>query len=246
MNARGTQSVFDESGYGALSRPVKLLAVALVVCGGAAIAILLALREDTTVAVADTSRRDDKAVTTVTQPDRPSEPARTAPATPRDRPPAAPVRPAAPVADTWSNTVPGQQDAAVDDEPIPVDDRGIPMVSVTKPEVAEANAVIEPLVRDCITQSGFTGSGTAVLRFTIARQREKETTTSVQDTSVDEEGTTLHEDKLVECLHKTALQMSFPKSQTGGALWATRMVVIENGQLKEHSLIDIGRIWKKP
>jgi hypothetical protein len=226
-------------------RPVKLLSIGFAVCVLAAVAILFALRDDGQEVVADTPRRSD-AVTTVTHDAAlPEEPIRRpAPraAIPRERP--LPTRPA-PTTDTWSRTVPGQ-DADVDDEPIPVDDRGLPMVSVTKPEVAEANFVIEPLVRECISQSGFTGSGTAVLRLTIGRQREKESTTSVQDTGFDEEGTTLGtEEKLVECLHKTALQMTFPKTQTGGAIWATRMVVIEDGQLKEHSVIDIGRLWNQ-
>ncbi len=221
---------------------MKLLTVGFLICIAAAVAILFALRSDEKV-VAQT--RTPESVTAVTSDttatrevptDRPA-----ARAVPRER--ARPTRP------TPSNERPStapSQDAVVDDEPIPIDDRGLPMVSVTKPDVADANLVIEPLVRECISQSGFTGSGTAVLRLTISRQREKEKTPFVEDTGFDEEGTTLgSEEKLVECLHKTALQMTFPKSQTGGALWATRMVVIENGQLKEHSVIDIGRMWSQ-
>lgn len=228
-----------------MPRPVKLLSAGFVVCVLAAAAILYALRDDGQQVVADAPGRSndvipvtgDAAVAAQAPTNRPA--ARSA--TPRDRP--LPARPM-PSRDTWTNTVPGQDAGVVDDEPIPVDDRGLPMVSVTKPEVAEANALIEPVVRECIAQSGFTGSGTAVLRMTIGRQREQQKTTAVEETSVDEEGTTLGgEEKLVECLHKSALQMQFPKSQTGGGIWATRMVVIESGQLKEHSVIDIGRLW---
>lgn len=97
------------------------------------------------------------------------------------------------------------------------------------------NAAVEPLVRACVEKAMVAGArptGTAVLTYVVAKHGDK---VQVEDTSFDSEQTTLHDDRLVECLHQTAKAMKFeglPREAEG--LVVTRTVTLENGELTEY------------
>jgi hypothetical protein len=99
---------------------------------------------------------------------------------------------------------------------------------------AQAKAV-EPLVRECVakaTAAGQRASGTAMLTYVVAKRGDKFV---VEDTSWDEDETTLAQGPLLECLHGTAKEMKFVGlPRRSQALVVMRKVTVENGQVAEY------------
>jgi hypothetical protein len=97
------------------------------------------------------------------------------------------------------------------------------------------NAAVEPKVRECVDKAVAAGqkpSGTAVLTYVVAKKGDKY---EVEDTSYDSDETTLTNPGLVECLHRTAKEMSFVGlPRRAHALVVTRRVKLEAGAVTEY------------
>jgi hypothetical protein len=97
------------------------------------------------------------------------------------------------------------------------------------------NAAVEPKVRECVDKvvaAGGKPTGTAVLTYVVAKKGD---TYEVEDTSYDSDETTLTNPGLVECLHRTAKEMSFVGlPRRAHALVVTRRVKLEAGAVTEY------------
>ena len=57
----------------------------------------------------------------------------------------------------------------------------------------------------------------------------------IEETGVEPSGTTLEDEKLLDCLHRTANGMKFVGlPRDAASIMATRRITIENGTLKEN------------
>lgn len=103
------------------------------------------------------------------------------------------------------------------------------------PQLHAQNAAVEPLVRECVDNAIAAGqhpTGTAQLTYIVAKHGDKY---EIEDTGVDYDNTTLKEDTLLDCLHKTANAMHFEGLPRGAqALTVTRSLTLENGKLTEY------------
>jgi hypothetical protein len=99
---------------------------------------------------------------------------------------------------------------------------------------AQAKAV-EPLVAKCVeteTAAGVLPTGKAMMTYVVAKHGDK---FLVEDTSIDDENTTLQGDKLLECLRETAREMKFVGlPREADALVVTRSVTLEHGKITEY------------
>jgi hypothetical protein len=97
------------------------------------------------------------------------------------------------------------------------------------------HAAVEPLVRECVakaTTAGQRPTGTAMLTYVVAKQGDKY---QIEDTSFDDDETTLAQGPLLECLHKTAKAMKYVGlPRRSQALVVMRRVKIDNGELAEY------------
>ncbi len=108
-----------------------------------------------------------------------------------------------------------------------------------------ANAATDALIQDCINKSGVTGlTGSVVLTFLVARKREKtgEFSVAVEDHGFEEEGNTIKNPELVDCMQKTALAMKFPPNKSPIAVAAKRRVEIANNEMKVNFVYEWSRI----
>jgi hypothetical protein len=96
-------------------------------------------------------------------------------------------------------------------------------------------AAVEPLVRECVEKavtSGLRPSGKAVMTYVVEKQGEKYV---VEDTGFDSEETTLQNQGLVECLHRTARAMKFEGlPRRAESILVTRSVTLEDGAVSEY------------
>jgi len=131
------------------------------------------------------------------------------------------------------------------EDPVVYDERGLALTVIDKPKLATALVSVDEKLRECIVNTGFTrGSGEAILRFIVAKHKdEKGARIVTESSSYEEEGTTIKDEKLLECMHKTAFDIKYPPApDVGIPIWAKRKVVIENGMLRANVLVNLGRI----
>ncbi len=122
---------------------------------------------------------------------------------------------------------------------------GVPIAVADLDVLREAAPATDPLVKDCIAKHGGKSvTGTLITTYVAARHREKDGTFSVHTESAgfEEEGSTLTDPELVDCLVKTANEMKYPKSGSPVATWARKRIVIENGVLGENWVLLHGYI----
>jgi hypothetical protein len=181
------------------------------------------------------------------------------PAAPAPSEPAA-VTPSAP-ADAWSQTVAIPQPSKprsvglpeiasqvalpTDDEGIEYDARGKPIPVANLGQIRKATVPTDNMIRQCIIDSGVKGlTGKAVLTFTVAKKRDNngQEVVETESTGFEEEGTTIDNAALLECMHKTAFKMKFPPSKSPVAVWARRRINVENNELNENWVFEFGRI----
>jgi hypothetical protein len=144
----------------------------------------------------------------------------------------------APAAPTIGALLPGNEEV-VERDP----DTGKQIFVVKLKELREANAVTTPLISDCIAASGFTGSGTAVLGMVVAKKKDKDgERVAVDTTSVEEDGTTITDAKLLECMNASAQAIKLPTTKSNINVWARRRIVIEDGKLQSNWIKEWGRI----
>jgi hypothetical protein len=94
---------------------------------------------------------------------------------------------------------------------------------------------VDPLVRQCVQQAVGKPTGDAVLTFIVAVHGDK---VEVEDTGIDQDKTTLQDQKLLDCLRETARSMKFEGlPREAEALVVNRSVKLENGALTEYRLI---------
>ena len=122
---------------------------------------------------------------------------------------------------------------------IEFDASGLPIPVASLATLRTAAAATDDLARDCITKSGTRASGKVTVAFVVAGKSGIVATTS---SGSEDEGSTIDNEALVECLHKTAFAMKFPPSKSPIAVWGRRRFVIENGVLAEGLVVEFGRI----
>jgi hypothetical protein len=170
---------------------------------------------------------------------RPSEPGAT-PST--DSTPSAPAGPAARVGKTTSSTPTRGTSSAAPSlaAPAAAEESVDPMSNTENLHWGgtqlRANAkAVEPLVRECVAKAASAGqrpSGTAMLTYVVAKRGDKFV---VEDTSWDDDETTLAQGPLLDCLHGTAKEMKFVGlPRRSQALVVMRKVTIENGEVAEY------------
>jgi len=182
-------------------------------------------------------RVPEQPIVAADQPPVPSEP----PPSPRDEPIANPrptttaVRPSVPV-------------PSMPVAPMVVPEGG--SGSATRPQpvaqltvIREATVPTDDLIRACIKQSGGKPSGRAILTFIVAKKHDATgDKIEVETTAVEEEGTTITNPELLECMHKTAYAMKFPIGEGSRAVFAKRRVTMDNGILSENWVYEWGQI----
>jgi hypothetical protein len=176
---------------------------------------------------------------------------RSTPATPANAEPAAPSVPAtAPRPAARVGRKPTSSAPSAPSMPAPSVPSGVPSLSDDAPPATRANTknlhfggtqlraqakAVEPAVRECIDKAAVAGarpSGDALLTYVVAKRGDKYL---VEDTSFDDAKTTLAHEGLLECLHRTALGMTFVGlPREAEALVVTRSVTVENGALTEY------------
>jgi hypothetical protein len=109
--------------------------------------------------------------------------------------------------------------------------------------IREATVPTDDLIRDCIAKSGQKPSGRATLTFIVAKKHDATgDKVEVETTGFEEEGTTITNPELLECMHKTAYAMKFPVGEGSRAVFAKRHVTMDNGILSENWVYEWGQI----
>lgn len=100
---------------------------------------------------------------------------------------------------------------------------------------------VAPLVDACVANATGKKDGTAAMHFIVAPKGNEAV---IELTAVDEDGTTIQNEAMLECLHKTALQMKFTPAPDSDAVVAKREVVVENGKVTVNRLVDFSYLRK--
>lgn len=148
--------------------------------------------------------------------------------------PGTPAR-AAPSGDPTAPSLPAGDPASDPDKP-----KKRPPVA-NKTILREQVEAVAPLVEACVASATGKKDGTAAMHFILA---PKGTEAVVELTAVDEDGTTIQNEAMLECMHKTALQMKFTPTPDSDAVVAKREVVVENGKVTVNRLVDFSYLRK--
>lgn len=119
----------------------------------------------------------------------------------------------------------------------PAEKKHVPIASL--PVLREAVATLDGAVADCVRRFGQGVSGVANLSFIAAPNK---TRVEIESTGVIEEGTTITNQDLLECMHKTALALKFPFVADAQAVFARRMARLDNGKLAEQHIVNFSYI----
>jgi hypothetical protein len=129
----------------------------------------------------------------------------------------------------------GPAPLAVDDHPPPASRANTTHLEYGGTQLRAQAKAVEPLVHECIaaeTAAGVMPTGKAMLTYVVAKRGDKYL---VEDTAIDDENTTLHGDKLLECLRETARGMKFVGlPREAEALVVSRSVTVEHGKITEY------------
>jgi hypothetical protein len=98
-------------------------------------------------------------------------------------------------------------------------------------------AAVAPELTDCAKQASFTGSGSAVLTYLIAPNKQKQDV-AIETTGVEYDGTTIDNQPLLDCLKDTAKDMKFTYVPDTDGVFAFRRVTFEGGKLVENKFVD--------
>jgi hypothetical protein len=176
----------------------------------------------------------------------PPAPAATPPAAaaapPEVAAPAAPVAPAPPVpAPVVVHTGPAAISAESTPALPPVVQAFVP--AEKKPPIAnkkllrEQVAAVAAQVADCAKQTSFTGSGSAVLTYLVAPDKQKQAV-AIETTGVEYDGTTIDDQPLLDCLKDTAKAMTFAYVPDTDGVFAFRRVTFQRGKLVENTFVN--------
>lgn len=124
---------------------------------------------------------------------------------------------------------------AVDDHPPPGTRANTEHLEYGGTQLRAQAKAVEPLVEKCVeaeTAAGALPTGKAMVTYVVAKRGDK---FLVEDTGIDDENTTLHGDKLLECLRETARGMKFVGlPREAEALVVSRSVTLEHGKIAEY------------
>ncbi|HEU0033493.1 MAG TPA: hypothetical protein VFQ53_22835 [Kofleriaceae bacterium] len=194
---------------------------------------------------------DDRPVAIASEPMKPvvdEAPAPSPTVTPTGTPPprtaAIPGAPAATgsvgaaTAPTLAPSAPGSADDGV---MIGSNGRPIPIASLSV--LRAKGAVTDSMIVDCINKYGKTTTGKAVLTFIVGKHKVNGVDKiEVESTGIDDDGTTIQNQDLLECMHKTANAMTFDPSPSSIAVWGKRRITLDNGNITENYIYDYGHI----
>jgi hypothetical protein len=214
---------------------------AAMILTGAALLVLLVVLKHSIGSAADTPAR---AVASDDGEPVPSEPVATAPATPGSRDAKIPTGnalarvPVAPDPSASSGGAPVLAPGGAEaDAERPV--KRPPVVNKTI--LREQVEAIAPLVDACVASATGKLDGTAAMSFIVAPKGNEAV---IEMTAVDYDGSTIQNEALLDCLHKTALQMRFAPTPDSDAVVAKREVVVENGKVTTNRLVDFSYLRK--
>ncbi len=124
-------------------------------------------------------------------------------------------------------------------------DDGVPIAVADLELLRKVTPASDAAVNECIRQHGGASlTGTVMTTFIVARKRNPSGTfaVEVEATGFEEDGTTIQDPALIECLHKTAFAIKFPASDSPVGTWARRRISILGGQLDENWIVKHGHI----
>lgn len=113
----------------------------------------------------------------------------------------------------------------------------VPIASL--PVLREAVATLDGAVADCVHRFGQGVSGTANLSFIVAANKNK---VEIESTGVIEDGTTITNEDLLACMHKTAQSLKFPFVADAQAVFARRVARVDNGKLVDQHIVNFSYI----
>jgi len=113
----------------------------------------------------------------------------------------------------------------------------VPIASL--PVLREAVATLDGAVADCVRRFGQGVTGVANLSFIAAPNKNR---VEIESTGVIEDGTTITNQDLLECMHKTALALKFPFQPDTQAVFARRTARLDNGKLAEQHIVNFSYI----
>jgi hypothetical protein len=94
-------------------------------------------------------------------------------------------------------------------------------------------AAVQADLVECAKQASFTGSGSAVLTYLVAPDKQK------QDVAIETtDGTTIDNQPLLDCLKDTAKAMKFKYVPDTDGVFAFRRVTFEGGKLVENKFVN--------
>ena len=138
------------------------------------------------------------------------------------------------------------------DVPKPAEDEiqyrpdGVPIAVADLDILRDTAATTDYQVLDCINQHGGKDvTGQVITTYLVARKKDEKTgkyTTVVESSGFEEDGTTITDPKLVECMHKTAHLMKFPPSDSPVAAWVRRRITVKEGRLGDNWVFQHGYI----
>ena len=123
------------------------------------------------------------------------------------------------------------------DPPTQAEKKHVPIASL--PVLREAVATLDGAVADCVRRFGAGVTGVANLSFIAAPNKNR---VDIESTGVIEDGTTITNQDLLECMHKTALALKFPFQADTQAVFARRMARLDNGKLAEQHIVNFSYI----
>jgi type IV secretory pathway VirB10-like protein len=160
------------------------------------------------------------------EPAAPAAPVAPAPVAPAAR--AAPAGPAAPSASSAPELPTIIQSLAPSEKKPPIANKAL---------LREQVAAVAPQLAECAKQASFTGSGSAVLTYLVAPNKQKQDV-SIESTGVEYDGTTIDNQPLLDCLKDTAKDMKFKYVPDTDGVFAFRRVKFEGGKLVENTFVD--------
>ena len=131
--------------------------------------------------------------------------------------------------------MPTEQVAAGEVAPTILDPRtGKPPAAANMAALREQSLAVAPLLDECVAKSGAKPTGKVVLTYTVAPQGDQAV---IESTGVDYDESSITDEPLLECLHKTAYGMKFAYVPGSDAVAARRTVTLADGAVVENRVI---------
>jgi hypothetical protein len=206
----------------------------LIASAVALVVIVIALWRFTMTDEARSATLDKSADVARTDDTKPASPG----TTPRDKPATVAVTPGKPAGDPSRPTM-AVAPAPTDDTPRRPD--GVPIGLADRGQMQTAVVATDPQLNDCIAKHGGKAiNGTLITTFIVARVKDKSGASriGVETTGYEEDGSTITDPKLVECLHQSAMAMQLPPADVGVPVAAKRKLIIKDGDLQANYVYE--------